>query len=195
MREALIIAYAYLMGSIPFGLLIAKTKGIDPRKSGSGNIGSTNVLRAVGKGAALLTLIGDIIKGMFPMALAMYFDMGTIFQGAVGITAVLGHDFSIFLRFRGGKGVATSIGVILIYLPQAGILTIMVWLVTVVITKYSSLGALVSFGLLPLTVAMSGYSTERIGVATVISVLIFIRHWKNIGRLIKGEEGKSGEKA
>ncbi len=152
---------AFLIGSIPTGLLIAKTKGIDLRKVGSGNIGATNVLRAVGKEAALFTLLGDIAKGVAPVAIGKFLGFGVFDAGILGISAILGHNFSLFLKFKGGKGVATSIGVLLAFSPHVALLTITLWLLTARWTRYSSLSALVAFGLLPLSIYMLDYSKEK----------------------------------
>ena len=189
----LIIA-SFLIGSIPTGLLIAKTKGIDLRKVGSGNIGATNVLRAVGKKEALLTLIGDISKGAVPVAIGKFFGLGIFDAGILGISAILGHNFSLFLKFKGGKGVATSLGVLLAFSSHAALLTITIWILTAKRTRYSSLSALIAFGLLPLSIYMLDYSKEKMIIAVAIAVLIFVRHTANIKRLIQGTEGKIGEK-
>jgi glycerol-3-phosphate acyltransferase PlsY len=194
MMPALIIL-SFLIGSIPTGLLIAKTKGIDLRKVGSGNIGATNVLRAVSKEAALLTLLGDIGKGAIPVAIAKTLAMDTFDTGIIGISAILGHNFSLFLKFKGGKGVATSIGVLLIFSPYVALFTIMLWLLTAKWSRYSSLSALVAFGLLPLSIYMLDYSKDKIIIAIAITVLIFIRHIANIKRLVQGTESKIGQKA
>ena len=116
MRALMVLALSFLMGSIPFGLVFTMGTGVDLKKVGSGNTGATNVLRAVGKRAALMTLLGDMLKGVAAVALARALGLGLLVEGAAGLCAVLGHDFSFFLRFRGGKGVATSIGVVLIYI-------------------------------------------------------------------------------
>lgn len=185
---------SFIIGSIPTGLLIAKAKGIDLRKVGSGNIGATNVLRAVGKEAALFTLLGDIVKGVVPVAIGKSFGVGVFDAGILGISAILGHNFSLFLKFKGGKGVATSIGVLLAFSPHVALFTITLWLLTARWTRYSSLSALIAFGLLPLSIYMLDYSNEKMIIAIVITVLIFIRHTANIKRLIQGTESKIGEK-
>lgn len=185
---------AFLIGSIPTGLLIAKTKGIDLRRVGSGNIGATNVLRAVGKEAALVTLLGDIAKGVVPVAIGKFLGFGVFDAGILGISAILGHNFSLFLKFKGGKGVATSIGVLLAFSPYVALLTITFWLLTARWTRYSSLSALVAFGLLPLSIYMLDYSKGKMIIAVAIAGLIFIRHTTNIKRLIQGTESKIGEK-
>jgi glycerol-3-phosphate acyltransferase PlsY len=183
---------SFLLGSVPTGLIVARARGIDLRKSGSGNIGATNVLRTTGKGAALLTLAGDILKGVVAATAAAHFLSGRPgYEGLVGLCSVLGHDFSIFLGFRGGKGVATSLGVLSIYAPQACLFTTIIWIMTVVLTRYSSLGALVSFGLLP--IVMLFVAKEQLPVALCITALLFFQHRGNISRLIRGTEPKVGQ--
>ena len=191
MKALLLASLAFLLGSLPTGLLIAKVRGVDLKETGSGNIGATNVLRTTGKGPALLTLIGDSAKGAVAVLIARYFGAGVFFEGVVGLCAVLGHNFSLFLKFRGGKGVATSLGVLTIYSPQTGLFTIIIWLMTVLITRYSSLGALVSFGLLPLG-ALVLDSREKVPVLFLMTLLIFVRHKDNIRRIIKGTEPRIG---
>jgi len=194
LKTALLIICAFVMGSIPVGVIVAKTKGIDLKKIGSGNIGATNVLRSLGKGPAALTLFGDMLKGALAVALGKYFGLGTFYQGLIGLSAILGHNFSLFLGFRGGKGVATSLGVFLLYSPQTALITFIIWIVVVLTTKYSSLGARISFGLLPLTIILLD-SRDKLPVAALVTLFILIRHTDNIRRLIKGTERKIGERA
>jgi len=183
-------AAAFVVGSIPTGQIIARMRGLDLRKTGSGNIGATNVLRSAGIWPALFTLVGDILKGVTAVFLGRYFFAGrSSYEGIMGLCAILGHDFSIFLKFRGGKGVATSIGVLSIYSPQTALFTIIIWLMTVVVSRYSSLGALVSFGLMPVGIAAFDRK-EKLPVAFLMSILVFIRHKDNISRLVKGTEPK-----
>jgi acyl phosphate:glycerol-3-phosphate acyltransferase len=184
---------AFLIGSVPTGLLIAKARGIDLKQKGSGNIGATNVLRTTGKLPALFTLLGDILKGSAAVLLARYFGAEPAVQGVAGLFAILGHNFSIFLKFRGGKGVAASLGVLAAYSPLAALATAILWLMTVYLTRYSSLGALVSFGFLPVIMILFG-TGENTAIALIITVMIFIRHRENITRLISGTEAKVGEK-
>ena len=194
LKTALLIICAFVMGSIPVGVIVAKTKGIDLKKIGSGNIGATNVLRSLGKGPAALTLFGDMLKGTLAVALGKYFGLETFYQGLIGLSAILGHTFSLFLGFRGGKGVATSLGVFLLYSPQTALITFIIWIVVVLTTKYSSLGALISFGLLPLTIILLD-GKDKLPVAVLVTLFILIRHTDNIRRLIKGTERKIGERA
>lgn len=182
---------AFLIGSIPTGQLIAGRKGIDLKKKGSGNVGATNVLRTAGKWPAVFTLLGDMAKGAVAVLIGRYFGAGPLEAGFVGLCAILGHNFSVFLRFRGGKGVATSIGMLAIYSPQTCVLTIIIWLMTVVVSKYSSLGALVSFGVMPFGISFLD-TREKLPVALAITALVFIRHRENITRLARGREPKVG---
>lgn len=193
-RALMVMALSFLVGSIPFGLVFTMGSGVDIRKTGSGNTGATNVLRAAGKRAAFLTLMGDLLKGVAAVALARELGLGVMVEGAAGLCSVLGHDFSVFLRFRGGKGVATSLGVILIYIPMAGILTCIIWLATVLAARYSSLGAIVSFAALPALVWALGGSSEKLAVSAIITVLLLYKHRTNIRNILKGTESKVGQK-
>jgi glycerol-3-phosphate acyltransferase PlsY len=193
-RDVLLVLGAYLMGSIPFGLLFTRGSGVDITKQGSGNIGATNVLRTVGKKAAALTLASDLLKGTAAVAAALLLGAGPRVLGATGLAAVLGHDFSVFRGFRGGKGVATSIGVILLYTPLAGLVTVVVWLAAVLVTRVSALGALSGFAAFPVAVWLMGYGWEKLLVSVIISVLLFIRHTSNIREMLKkGRDNASGE--
>jgi len=193
LKIVLLSITAFIIGSIPTGLLVARLKGVDLKQKGSGNIGTTNVLRTTGKWPAVFTLCGDVLKGAAAVSLAKHFGTGTFYEGVIGLFSVLGHNFSLFLKFKGGKGVATSLGVLGIYSPLAALLTVILWLLTVFITKYSSLGALVSFGFLP--VSMILFDTgEKFPVALTMTLMIFARHSENISRLARGTEPKVGNK-
>jgi glycerol-3-phosphate acyltransferase PlsY len=193
LRISLLIICAFIMGSIPVGMLVARAKGVDLKKVGSGNIGATNVMRSLGKGPAALTLIGDMLKGTLAVALGRYFGLGSFYEGIIGLSAILGHNFSVFLGFRGGKGVATSLGVFILYSPRTALITFVIWIAVVMTTKYSSLGALISFGLLPLNIILFD-SKEKLPVALLVTLLILIRHTDNIQRLMKGTERRIGER-
>lgn len=195
MNPLLLIIISFLLGSLPFGVIIAKVKGVDLKKVGSGNIGATNVLRTLGKWPAVLTLLGDILKGTAAVAVGRYLSVGPVYEGIMGLFAILGHNFSLFLGFRGGKGVATSLGVLFIYSPQVGLFTLIIWLVVVLMTRYSSLGAVVSFGLLPINILLFAYTKEKLIISIVITALLLLRHAGNISRLMKGTERKIGERA
>ena len=194
MKIVLLAITAFIIGAIPIGLIIAKSRGINLKQIGSGNIGATNVLRTTGKWPALLTLCGDILKGMIAVLIAIYFEAGIVYEGIIGICAILGHNFSIFLKFRGGKGVATSFGVLSIYSPQTALFTIIIWVMTVFITRYSSMGAIVSLGVLPVIMYFLD-TREKLPIAFIITAMMLIRHKDNIFRLLKGTELKIGKRA
>ena len=193
LKDILLLITAFIIGSVPTGLLIAHRRGIDLKQTGSGNTGATNVLRTTGKWPAFITLLGDILKGAAAVILARHFGAGVLFEGVIGIFSILGHNFSIFMKFKGGKGVATSLGVLSIYSPYTALFTVILWLLTVLITKYSSLGALVSFGFLPLIMILFD-TKEKFPIALTITLMIFLRHRENISRLAKGTEPKVGKK-
>jgi acyl phosphate:glycerol-3-phosphate acyltransferase len=191
-----LLIIAFILGSIPFGIMIAKAKGVDLRKVGSKNIGATNVLRSLGKWPAALTLLGDILKGTIAVAIGRYLGVGPLYEGFIGIFAILGHNFSIFLGCKGGKGVATSIGVLLIYTPQVAVITLLLWLLVAFFTKYSSLGAIVAFGLFPVNILLFDPDGKgKLTIAILITMLILIRHRDNIQKLLKGTETKIGARA
>jgi glycerol-3-phosphate acyltransferase PlsY len=149
--DLIVVAAAYLLGSIPFGVVIARLSGdVDLRRVGSGNIGATNVLRAVGRGAAALTLLGDIGKGAVAVGLARWAGAPASLVAAAALAAVLGHLYPVWAGFRGGKGVATTLGVVLAAMPAVGGSLVLIWLVTAAIFRYSSLAALVATGTMPL---------------------------------------------
>ncbi len=204
-----LLLLSFLIGSIPTGAIIAKIKGVNLRNIGSGNIGATNVLRAMGKEAAIITLVGDISKGIIPVFIARHLlsniDIQTthfagidayitkpqiLIEGIAGLFAILGHNYSVLLNFKGGKGVATSLGVILAISPHVAVITATIWMFTLARSGYSSLSALVSFGLLPLSIYIADRSNEKLIIAAVIAILIFLRHIPNIKRLISGTESR-----
>ncbi|MBA4372767.1 MAG: acyl-phosphate glycerol 3-phosphate acyltransferase [Thermodesulfovibrio sp.] len=193
MTLVLLLLAAFFLGSIPTGLLITRARGIDIKKAGSGNIGATNVLRTTGKLPAFLTLIGDMAKGAAAVGIAKHYGLDIFWVGMTGFLAVAGHIFSVFLNFRGGKGVATALGVLLIYSPQTCLFTIIIWLMTVAIFRYSSLGALVSFALLPISIALLD-SPEKLPFAVCVLALILLRHRENLQRLLTGTEARLGQR-
>ncbi|MFQ5597257.1 MAG: glycerol-3-phosphate 1-O-acyltransferase PlsY [Nitrospiria bacterium] len=180
----------YFIGSLPFGLMLSKlSRGLDPRKKGSGNIGATNVLRVVGKKEAVLTVSCDLLKGipLIFVASRLGLDEKTILL--IAISAVLGHMFSIFLKFKGGKGVATSFGIFLVVSPQIALIGFFVWMAAVLLSRYVSVGALTAFGLLPFLALLFKPEKNFVFFASTIAILIYFRHWENICRLIQGKEG------
>lgn len=195
----LLIPFSYLIGTIPFGVILSRSKGVDLRSTGSGNIGATNVLRSVGKLPALLTLAGDMIKGAIPLWLLLLIidktDPSTfdLWGGLAGLTVVLGHLFPIFLAFKGGKGVATGLGVMSVYSPVTLLVMVLIWLTTAAITRYSSLSAVVAYTLMPLVMALSGESMNKVLFGLILAVLIVVKHSSNIKNLINGSETKIGK--
>jgi len=186
--------FGYLCGSVPFGILLTRLAGApDLRSIGSGNIGATNVLRTGRKGLAAATLIGDILKGAVAVLLTGYV-LGRNFALAAAIGAFLGHLFPVWLRFRGGKGVATYIGILLGLLWPAALLFCAVWLVVAVATRYSSLAALVASVAAPIFLWWLGHLALA-ALFAVITLLVFYAHRENIRRLLAGREGKIGQKA
>lgn len=188
--------FSFLFGSIPWGYLIGRAKGVDLTKLGSGNIGATNVMRVIGKKEALLTLLLDILKGFIPVFILRVTPYGQnlILVTLAGILAVVGHCFTPFLKFRGGKGVATSVGVLLAIMPLAGLITVILWSVAVKISRISSFGAIISFSLLPLTVYLLNYPKEFLIFSCLLTFIIYSRHISNIKRLLSRTEPKIGEK-
>jgi len=193
-KNILLFGLSFILGSVPFGIIMGKVKGVDLKRVGSGNIGATNVLRSIGALPAVLTLLGDILKGTLAVSTGRYFGVGTLYEGLIGVSAILGHNFSLFLGFRGGKGVATSLGVLVLYTPKVAFITLIIWLVTVFFTKYSSMGAIVSFTLLPANIVLFDYDKTKLFITILIALFILIRHTDNIKRLIHGSEKKIGER-
>jgi glycerol-3-phosphate acyltransferase PlsY len=185
-------AIGYLLGSIPFGLLLTRAAGLgDIRKVGSGNIGATNVLRTGRKGLALATLLLDGAKGAAAVLLGLH--IAGVHGGAVaGLAAVLGHLFPIWLRFRGGKGVATGFGVLIAAAPLAGLASGAVWLAVAFATKLSSGGALSAFLAAPFLAWALGTPRATILLAAALALLVWARHHANIRRLLAGTEPRIG---
>jgi acyl phosphate:glycerol-3-phosphate acyltransferase len=190
-----LIVTSYILGSIPTGVLVSKMFRLsDPRTTGSGNIGATNVLRLGGKTAGLLTLLGDFAKGMLAVDLARLFIEPGPGLWVCAVAAVLGHMFSIFLKLRGGKGVATGYGVLTPIYPFIVLGLLAIWLVTAFLTRYSSLAALVSFAGLPVILALTQENPRSIVFGGGLALIIILRHHDNIRRLIARTESKIGGK-
>ncbi|PBC08971.1 glycerol-3-phosphate 1-O-acyltransferase PlsY [Mesorhizobium sp. WSM3859] len=192
MGYAIALVFGYLLGSIPFGLLITRAAGLgDVRKIGSGNIGATNVLRTGNKGLAAATLLLDALKGTAAALVAGHFspDLGLL----AGFGAFLGHLFPVWLGFKGGKGVATYLGVLLGLAWQGMLVFAVVWLAMAFLFRYSSLAALAAAVVVP--IALYFISTPQIaGLFAVMSLIVIIKHHANISRLLAGTEGKIGAK-
>ena len=183
----------YLLGSIPFGLAIAKILRLgDLRKIGSGNIGATNVLRTGNKGAAAATLLLDAAKGAVAVLIGRFAESGDVAQ-ITGLMAFIGHCFPVWLMFRGGKGVATFIGIVLALNFPAGIATCLTWLAVAFLFRISSLSALISCIAFPMWLFILG-KPEYAALAVILAILIWLRHAQNIQRILKGEEPRIGKK-
>ncbi len=184
------LAFGYLLGSIPFGLLITRAAGLgDVRKIGSGNIGATNVLRTGNKGLAALTLVADALKGTAAALIAGQF--GAELGMAAGFGAFLGHIFPVWLGFKGGKGVATYLGVLFGLAWQAGLVFVVAWIAVAAISRFSSLAALVGAVAVPVFLLWFGLYDLAILFA-VMSIIVFIKHRANIGRLMSSTESRIG---
>jgi len=180
---------AYLIGSISTAIVTCKIMGIeDPRKTGSRNPGATNVLRHGGKTAAIITLMGDMLKGLIPVLIVSQFQSDTLIIALVGLFAFLGHIFPVYYGFKGGKGVATYYGVILGINWQVGLIAITIWLATAALLKISSLSALVSIFCTPFLLWYFSQSIELTSAVILMSVIAFWRHQNNIKQLIQGTE-------
>ena len=191
---ALMALAGYVFGSIPFGIVVSKAMGLpDPRTIGSKNVGFTNVLRVSGTKAGVLTLLGDMGKGWVMGWAAMHWLTDERFIMLVALSPILGHVFSIFLSFTGGKGVATALGSVLGLSPSMGVLLLVIWIGTVAIWRYSSGGALAAFGMFPVVAIVNEQRQEFLLFSVVVSALIWYQHKDNIVRLWKGTESKIGQ--
>ena len=189
---ALSIIIGYIFGSIPSGLVLVKMVcGIDIREYGSKNIGTTNVFRTVGGRMASIVLIADVIKGILAVLLVRYFFESNLqLELLTAIASLLGHNYSIFLGFKGGRGVATGLGLILLFMPDVCIFSFTVWLVIVFVTRYVSLGSIVGAFITPIVAYYRGYPLELVLFALAACVFVIVRHYENMKRLIAGTESK-----
>jgi len=190
LQMILILTLAYLLGSIPFSLIIARLfKGIDIRNHGSGNIGATNVLRTVGKKEAALALIADILKGVLPVLFTV-FVLEEIWIAATAVFVVLGHVFPIFTGFKGGKGVATSLGALIVIIPAGVTVSLIVWILVLIVFRYASLASISAAIALPAICWGLTTPLAFTAAASINAVIIILKHTGNIKRLITGTENK-----
>jgi glycerol-3-phosphate acyltransferase PlsY len=196
MNQILFSIAAYLFGAIPFGLLVAKSRGVDIRAQGSGNIGATNVFRVLGKGWGIFTFVLDALKGfipsfLFPRLAGLDPDWGVLF----GIVAILGHSFPVYLKFKGGKGVATSAGMLLGVAPMAVLVGLVCWVLCMVFSRIVSLSSIVAAIAVAVAVWVLDPTALVVNVAlTILAVLVIWLHRANIGRLLNGTENRFGKK-
>lgn len=187
---------AYLLGSVPTGWLLARARGVDIQQIGSGNIGATNVLRSLGVGPAIVVALLDPIKGAAAALLPLAFGANEWTVAASGFAAVLGNDFSLFLRFRGGKGIATTAGVYLVVNPVAAALALLLGVFTIAVGRLVSLGSMVAIVAAPLFVLTSRvYPPSDLVLAAGLVALGVYKHRENLRRLAKGTERRLGERA
>jgi glycerol-3-phosphate acyltransferase PlsY len=195
MTSTLLIVVAYLIGSIPFSFLVARVFGVeDVRRVGSGNVGATNVLRSAGKAAGGLALLLDAAKGAAASGLALSLaPESPVVPALAAVAAVLGHMYPVWLRFQGGKGVATGIGAFAPLLPKASLVAIALFLLTVATTRYVSLGSIVGAVSLAALAFVLGGSSFVAGAAALTAALVVLRHRSNLQRLWRGSERRAGE--
>lgn len=187
------ITASYLLGSVPTGIVVSRLMGKgDPRKSGSGNIGATNVGRTSGKLAGVLTLLGDVLKGGVPVFLSLLYYPESLFVSLVGLAAFLGHLFPVYLGFKGGKGVATGLGVMIVICPLATLLSAFVFVVTAALKRYVSLASMLAAAMLPVFMSFDPKGRNYVGMGVVVAVLVIWKHKDNIKRLIAGTENRIG---
>ena len=190
-----LLILAYLLGSIPTGIILAKAfSDVDPRTQGSGNIGATNVYRTAGKKLGVITLLGDIFKGLLPVVIARGTIDSHFWIGAVALAAFLGHLYPVYLKFKGGKGSATGLGAFLALAPISAILSCAIFAGVVYKWRFISVGSLTATAAFPVFLAILNPHKIYIPFAIVIGVLIFYRHRENIKRLLAGRENKFGQK-
>lgn len=187
---SIVIAAAYLIGSIPTGLLLGKAYGIDVRKEGSGNIGATNLYRTVGRKVGIITLLGDCLKGLLPVLAVKAGPFPPELAAWVGLAAFCGHVFSLFLKFKGGKGVATALGVFLALAPAAVAVALALFAVLMFLWRYVSLGSISAAAVMPLAVYLLGGNRTVTLVTLIIALIVIARHHENIRRLLSGTENR-----
>ncbi|NCA69588.1 MAG: glycerol-3-phosphate 1-O-acyltransferase [Sphingobacteriia bacterium] len=191
---SLLIVAAYLLGSVSSAIIVCRLMGLpDPRAQGSGNPGATNVLRIGGKKAAAITLVGDSLKGLLPMLAGHLLGVAPAILAGIGLAAFMGHLYPVFFGFRGGKGVATALGVQIGLAWPIGLTVAAVWLIVAKVLKISSVAALISMALAPLIVWIFWPEPSLIGMQLIITGLLIWRHRSNIRKLLDGTEGRLNE--
>lgn len=188
MKAWLLVLLAYLLGSIPTGFVVGSLSGIDIRRAGSGNVGATNVARVVGKAQGLLTLLGDVAKGFIPAYLAYRLGLTQAMTAVVAFAAFFGHLYPVFLKFRGGKGVATALGAFLALAPMATVVLIVIFSCVAAAGRIVSLASLVAALCAPLAFWFFAYPPALVWLSLLIGLWITARHWENVRRLLAGTE-------
>jgi glycerol-3-phosphate acyltransferase PlsY len=191
----ILLGCGYLLGSIPFGLIIGKMKGVDIRREGSGNIGATNVQRTLGWFPALMSFLLDFAKGFVPVILALVFGMEKWQAAAIGATVVIGHCWSVFLLFKGGKGISTMFAVVAALDWRIGIGCLALWLAILLISRFVSLASIITASMTPFGFLIVHFNLPLFGMLALIAFIAVIKHSENIKRLASGTEYKFGQKA
>lgn len=192
MMTIALVILAYLVGSIPSGFILGRLAGVDVRDAGSGNIGATNVARVLGKRRGLLTLLADVAKGFLPVFLGQRLGLGDAALELAAVAAFLGHLYPVFLRFQGGKGVATAFGALLALAPLATPLILLVFGVAIFYSRRVSAGSIAAAFAAPLSVWAFFYSVELVAVSAFLGAMVILRHRENIQRLLAGTEPPFG---
>ena len=190
LKETLLLICAYLLGSVPTGLLLARAMGVNIRETGSGNIGATNVYRTMGRRVGILTLLGDCLKGLIPVLAAKWLGLPEVWVAAIGLAAFLGHVYTIFLGFKGGKGVATALGVFLGTSPLSVLLAMVIFALVLYRWRYVSLASITAAACIPVIVWLTGCNPELAIMSLAIACVVIFRHRENISRLRAGTESK-----
>lgn len=188
----LLTIFAYFVGSVPSGFILGKVAGVDVRDAGSGNIGATNVARVLGKGRGLLTLLADTAKGFVPVYMGQRLELSDAALALVAIAVFLGHLYPVYLKFQGGKGVATAFGSLLALAPLAATVMILAFALAVFCSRKVSLGSISAALAAPVSLWMFSYSVELIAMSAFLGTMVIFRHFENIKRLLAGTEPRFG---
>jgi acyl phosphate:glycerol-3-phosphate acyltransferase len=190
LKEILLLICAYLLGSVPTGLLLARAFGVNIREAGSGNIGATNVYRTMGRKIGILTLVGDCLKGLIPVLAAKWLGLPDAWIAGIGLAAFLGHVYTIFLGFKGGKGVATALGVFLGTSPLSVLFGLAIFALVLYRWRYVSLASIAAAAVIPVLVWLTGGKPELVFMSLAIAGVVIFRHRENISRLRARTENK-----
>ena len=195
MMNVIYILFSYLIGAISFGIVMSYLFSLpDPRTIGSKNTGATNVLRTGKKLAALLTLLGDALKGTLTVGLAQYFELPPMMVGLIALATIIGHIFPIYYGFKGGKGVATAAGILFMFSWMMGLTILAIWFGVFIIWRYSSLAAIIAGSLSPVIGFFYGIDFYQLMTSSIIALILILRHIENIKRLINGTESSFKDK-
>lgn len=190
----ILLACGYILGSIPFGLLIGRIKGIDIRKEGSGNIGATNVQRTLGWMPAAFSFLLDFVKGFVPVILAVIFGLELWQAAAIGASVVIGHCWSIFLLFKGGKGISTTFAVVVALDWRIGLGCLVLWLIILLLSRYVSLASIIAASVMPFGFLVVTFNLPLFGILVIVAAIAILKHSENMKRLAAGNENMLGQK-